>query len=59
MGKSQHLLAEQSPNSGFGDNPLIFNQTPDLAFGHSVADPIISGQFDLLNKISLVILWLK
>ncbi|CDH26231.1 hypothetical protein XBKB1_510001 [Xenorhabdus bovienii str. kraussei Becker Underwood] len=36
MGKSQHLLAEQSPNSGFGDNPLIFNQTPDLAFAYTL-----------------------
>ncbi|MDC9591735.1 hypothetical protein PSI23_21240 [Xenorhabdus sp. XENO-10] len=41
--KSPHLLAEQSPNSGLGDNSLISNQTPDLAFGHSITDPIILG----------------
>ncbi|MDC9588340.1 hypothetical protein PSI23_03165 [Xenorhabdus sp. XENO-10] len=44
-----NLTVEQSPNSGFGDNPLIFNQTPDLASGHSLAAPIVFGQ--LLNPL--------
>ncbi|AOM39217.1 hypothetical protein A9255_00445 [Xenorhabdus hominickii] len=41
--KSPHLLAKQSPNSGLGDNPLIFNQTPNLGSACILTTGLIVG----------------